>query len=161
MARSISRRVGGLLHVLQMLTPVLPPGVDLSFVGVNACLLLMEMPVDWQAFPFPAPHCAFAAFEIAGNLLPRIEAIADRGAGRLLPYIGHMVSHKDGPEAGYLFHGDSTAAILALQCCYRVLREAVNVVIGELAVFASCGSGCQVLGWPNGAEARARSKSWR
>jgi hypothetical protein len=36
-----------------------------------------------------------------------------------------------------------------------------NVVIGELAVFASCGPGCQVLGWPNGAEARERSKSWR
>src|ERR1700739_489354 len=109
-----------------MLAPVLPPGVNFSFVGVDARFFFMGMPMDWQTFLLPAAHRALAAVQIAGNLLPRIEAVAVSGAGRLLPYIGHMISHKIGPAAGYLSRADFTAAILARQRRYCVLQEAVK-----------------------------------
>src|SRR5215471_10381064 len=65
-----------LFDLFQSLMTVVPPRIELGFIRVNGGFLLMGMPMNREAFIFPTPNCAFATFQVGGDLLPGIQAFA-------------------------------------------------------------------------------------
>jgi len=49
-----------------------PPGVNFSFIGEDAGLFLMWVPMNRQAFLFPTASGTLAALQIRGNFFPRV-----------------------------------------------------------------------------------------
>jgi hypothetical protein len=67
----LHRRLERLFFLFQMFVPE-PPGVNFGFIGEDAGLFLMRVPMNGQAFLFPTPSGALAALQIGGNFFPRV-----------------------------------------------------------------------------------------
>src|SRR6266481_5705372 len=51
----------GWLSLLQTSTPLVPPGLNLAFIGIDGRLFLVHLPVDWQTLRFPTADGALVA----------------------------------------------------------------------------------------------------
>ena len=61
---------------LEMLPPVVPPGVEFRLIGINRSSLVVSVPVYGQRFVlFPALHAADATPQVGSDLLPGIQAL--------------------------------------------------------------------------------------
>jgi hypothetical protein len=68
----------GTFQLLETGVAIVPPGIQLRFVGVDTRSLLMSMTINRQAFLLPATNGSFAMFQVGGDFFPGIEAVFGR-----------------------------------------------------------------------------------
>jgi hypothetical protein len=82
----------------KVVTPALPPAVNLVFIGVDRIAALVEVAMDREPLAlFPTAHGRDVALQIPGDLLPGVEPFRDARAIRRVEVVA---SHSDLPVMG-------------------------------------------------------------
>jgi hypothetical protein len=68
----------GPFQLFETRVAVVPPGIQLRFVGVDTCSLFVSVAINGQAFILPATNGPLAMFQVGGDFFPRIKAVFGR-----------------------------------------------------------------------------------